>query len=85
MGRRDEAVAHFESALALNRHLGARPLVVRTQYEYARVLLDLGGVADATTAVDLARRTETDAEALGMSQVASQARALCVLAARHRR
>ncbi len=42
LSRWDEAVAHFELALAINGQMGARPWVAHTQYEYARMLLASG-------------------------------------------
>ena len=39
LGKREQAVAHFESALAMNERMRARPWVARTQVELARVLL----------------------------------------------
>jgi tetratricopeptide (TPR) repeat protein len=39
LGKREQAVAHFEAALAMNERMRARPWVARTQVELARVLL----------------------------------------------
>ena len=39
LGKREQAVAHFETALAMNERMRARPWVARTQVELARVLL----------------------------------------------
>jgi hypothetical protein len=39
LGKRKQAVAHFEAALAMNERMRARPWVARTQVEFARVLL----------------------------------------------
>ena len=38
LGRREQAVAHFKVALAMNERMRARPWVARTQVELARVL-----------------------------------------------
>ena len=38
LGRLDDAVRHFERALAENGRLGARPLIARTQCDYANAL-----------------------------------------------
>jgi hypothetical protein len=34
----DDAVCHFEHALAMNERMGARPWLARTQREYSRLL-----------------------------------------------
>ena len=39
-GRRDEAAAHFEDAIAITARVGARPLLAHAQYDYARMLGD---------------------------------------------
>ena len=39
LGKRKQAVAHFEAALEMNERMRARPWVARTQVELARVLL----------------------------------------------
>ena len=39
LGHRERADRHFEHALRLHERLGARPLLARSQYEYARMLL----------------------------------------------
>jgi DNA-binding SARP family transcriptional activator len=39
LGRRDEAVAHFDRALEANERMGLRPWLARAQEEYARMLL----------------------------------------------
>lgn len=40
LGRRDEAEAHFEAAVAANRTAGAMPHLARALADYARMLLD---------------------------------------------
>ncbi len=42
MSRWEEAITHFEVALRFNSQMRARPLVARTQYDYARMLLVAG-------------------------------------------
>jgi tetratricopeptide (TPR) repeat protein len=39
LGRRDDAVRHFERALAMNERMGARGWTARTRVEFARLLL----------------------------------------------
>jgi DNA-binding winged helix-turn-helix (wHTH) protein/DNA polymerase III delta prime subunit len=43
MGRSGDAAEHFEHAVVANTALGARPAVLRTQYEYGRLLAHTGG------------------------------------------
>ncbi|MGH7898862.1 MAG: tetratricopeptide repeat protein, partial [Candidatus Binatia bacterium] len=44
--RFDEAEKHFEESLVMSRRMGARPWTARTQYHYAKVLLERGDTAD---------------------------------------
>jgi DNA-binding SARP family transcriptional activator/tetratricopeptide (TPR) repeat protein len=71
LGRRDQAVAHFEDALAMNERMRARPWVARTQVELARVLPredeHAGALLDAGAA---------EAERLGMPRLAALAERL---------
>ena len=60
MGRTEDAAGHFERALAANAALGARPAVLRTRYEYGRLLAHAGGRRRASRA----RRLLEDALAL---------------------
>ena len=76
MGRRDDAARHFEHACELHACLRARPLLARSQYAYAGMLLDRGGTGDAATAVDLAARSLRSAQALGLGKLALDVRPL---------
>jgi DNA-binding SARP family transcriptional activator len=73
LGRREQAVAHFEVALAMNERMRAHPLVARTQVELARVLLhgeSRGRFArDEERAAALLDAGAAAAERLGMSQL----------------
>ncbi len=62
--RWDEAIAHFDQAVAQCRRIGARPYLARTEYEYGRALLARGDRARAGALLASARAT---AEELGMS------------------
>ena len=55
MGRWDQAERHFEDALGVNRRIGARAFLVRTQRAYAEMLLDRDEPGDADTRRDLIR------------------------------
>lgn len=59
LGRYDEAVAHFEAALAANRTLGALPQEAYTQADLARTLAIRGADARAAALRDAARATGT--------------------------
>ncbi len=72
--RFDVAAAHFEAALALNRRLDARPLMARTQCEYARVLVAAGHPSGGWRAAGLARQALGLATALGMPVLTARAR-----------
>jgi tetratricopeptide (TPR) repeat protein len=70
------AVAHFESALAMNMRLGARPYVGRTLYEYARILLEDGRPEDRPRALDLLDRCTAVTREIGLGELETKARAL---------
>lgn len=50
MSQWGEAKRHFENALEMNRRMGARPFLARTQQDYARMLLERGGPKDSEKA-----------------------------------
>jgi DNA-binding SARP family transcriptional activator len=54
--RYDQAARHFESALAMNRRMGAQPWVARTQHDYAQMLLARNQPGDAKYAEELRAR-----------------------------
>jgi tetratricopeptide (TPR) repeat protein len=70
------AADHFEAAIAAHDRLGARPLLARTRYHYARMLLARGQATDRSRAVELLDRALTTADTLGMVAVAEGIRAL---------
>jgi tetratricopeptide (TPR) repeat protein len=67
---------HFETAIRAHDRLGARPLVARTRYEYARMLLRRGQPGDRSRAVELLDRAFATASTLRMAPVAEGVRAL---------
>ena len=71
-----EAIDHFEAAVVAHQRLGARPLLARTRYEYARMLLARGQGTDRRRAAELLDQTLAAASALGMAAVAEGARTL---------
>jgi hypothetical protein len=67
LGRWEEAIAQFESAIARCRSLEAWPYLARTEYEYGRALLAHGRAQDAEQARGLLASARATAERLGMS------------------
>jgi hypothetical protein len=47
MSQSGETERDFENALEMNRRMGARPFLARTQRDYARMLLETGGPKDS--------------------------------------
>jgi len=72
MGQWNDAVGHFEDALALARRLGARPFVAETAVPYARVLLERGHPGDPEQALALLNDALATAQELGMKSVVEQ-------------
>ncbi len=68
LGRREQAIAHFEVALAMNERMRARPWVARTQVELARVLPREDG-----RAASLLEAGGAEADRLGMPRLAALA------------
>jgi hypothetical protein len=71
-----EAADHFEAAIRAHDRLGARPLLARTRYEYARVLLHRGQPEDRSRALRLLDQAYATASTLGMAAVAEGIQAL---------
>lgn len=69
MSRWEEADDHFAAAIRMNTSLGARSLLARTQYEYARMLTLWGRAQDRRRALGLLDSAETTARALGIAAV----------------
>ena len=74
MGRADDAVSHYETALAINERHGARPWLARTQADLARTLLARDAAGDAERARELAGMALDTFEALGMEEPAERLR-----------
>jgi tetratricopeptide (TPR) repeat protein len=74
LGRRKQAIAHFEAALAMNERMRARPWVARTQVELARVLSQqASGRERAAELLDVA---VAEAQQLGMPRLVERAEAV---------
>jgi tetratricopeptide (TPR) repeat protein len=74
LGRDDEAAAHFEAALVLEERVGARALVARTRYWYARLLATRDRAGDAERADAMLAATLDDAATTGMDSLHALAR-----------
>jgi tetratricopeptide (TPR) repeat protein len=70
------ATDHFEAAIRAHERLEAGPLLARTRYEYARMLLARGRAADVSRALGLLEEALATADALGMAAVAKGIRML---------
>ena len=85
LGRHEEAVRHFEDAVARHAEMGARPLLARTRYEYAEVLLARGDPCERARALELLDRALDAARELGMAGLAERAEGLRQAAGRTQR
>jgi tetratricopeptide (TPR) repeat protein len=72
-GRPDDAERHFEEALAINRRIGARPWLARTQDDYAHMLLARRAHRDGEKADALLAEAAAIYEAIGMKPAARAA------------
>jgi hypothetical protein len=70
-GRLDDAVEHLERAIVLQKALGARPWIARTQGLLALALLQRGRSADLSPARRLLREAGRSADELGATGLAS--------------
>jgi len=69
--RWDDAERHFDTALAMNERIGARPWLVRTRRSYAEMLLDRDDPSrpgDRARAAELIAAGRAEAEQLGMAR-----------------
>jgi tetratricopeptide (TPR) repeat protein len=71
-----EAGGHFEAAIAANDRLGAAPLLARTRYELARMLLARGRAGDRVRAAELLDQAQAAAGAVGMAGVVAEVQSL---------
>ena len=72
----DDAARHFDSALELNRRMGARTWLAHTTYEYARMLTRRGRAEDAPRAASLLDESAVLAGQIGMPGLLSRIGAL---------
>jgi tetratricopeptide (TPR) repeat protein len=76
LGRLDEADAAYTAAAELERSAAFRPLVARTQYWHARMLLERRAKGDVARAHALLRDVSAVTGELGMQRLGQQAAAL---------
>ena len=76
LGRTEQALDHFASALALNTRLGARPFVVVTRLDWATTLAGRAAGDDLAQARELARQAAGEARRLDMPGPAARAERL---------
>jgi tetratricopeptide (TPR) repeat protein len=84
LGHLDAAEGYFQSALALEEGLGARPQLTRSWLEYARVLFRRDASSDAERVGVFAAQAASEGEALGMRRIVADAHALLTELARLR-
>ena len=66
IGRREDAEAHFEAAIAMNARMASRPWLAHAQEDYARMLRARGRPGDAERARDLLAACGATYRELGM-------------------
>jgi DNA-binding CsgD family transcriptional regulator len=76
LGRLEQALDHFASALAVNTRLGARPFVVMTRLDWATTLAGRAAGDDLAQARELARQAAGEARRLDMPGPADRAERL---------
>jgi tetratricopeptide (TPR) repeat protein len=78
--RYDDAEAHFEEALAMNRKMQAPPWVARTQHDYARMLLRRDAPGDRERARELLDAALATAREIDMTKLQADCEALLATA-----
>ena len=68
-GQLDQAESQFETALEANERMKTPPMLARTQYEYARMLVKRDGPGDADKAQLLMAKSLEVGEAIGMAKL----------------
>lgn len=72
LGRREEALAHFEAASALNRRTGSRLWEVRNRIAWSRLLGESPHAGQRDRARSLAAEARTQAEQMGLRREAAE-------------
>jgi tetratricopeptide (TPR) repeat protein len=76
MGRWDDAVRHLDHALRINTRMGSLPLIARTQFDYAAMLVARSSVGDRELARTMLDRSLGVARSLGMARLVERGGAL---------
>ncbi len=76
MERYDDACRHFQAALAMNDHMGARPEAAHTACDHAQTLLAMGDDGDRERIRNLLERALATARELDMAPLVERASAL---------
>lgn len=76
MDRPDDAERHFDQAIAVNTHIGARPALAHTQCDLACLLLTRGQKRDRERAAALLDQAQAAASQLGLPALDQRLRAL---------
>ncbi|HIN23996.1 MAG TPA: helix-turn-helix transcriptional regulator [Dehalococcoidia bacterium] len=76
MGKLDQAMAHFEDALAFCHKAGNRPELAWTCYDYAAMLIERNKAGDLAKAVDLLNESGSISSELGMSPLSARSAVL---------
>jgi class 3 adenylate cyclase len=76
MGPWEESERYFQHSLEMNAKIGARPMVVMTQYGYARMLVRRGGPGDRAKALGLLTHALDSAQEMGMRLMVERCLAL---------
>jgi tetratricopeptide (TPR) repeat protein len=66
LSRWDDAVAHFEGALEMNRRINGRPFLAFTQQEYGAMLLKRGEPGDREKALQIFDEALATANEIGL-------------------
>jgi tetratricopeptide (TPR) repeat protein len=72
LDRFDEAERHYQAALEMEDRIASPPLLARTRYWYARMLLERQAPGDRERAVELLVLALETADALGMRALAAE-------------
>ena len=70
--RPEESARHFEEALQKNAALGARPALVRTQFEYGRLLAGRSRRTDTRRGLEMLQQAAISATAMGLGGLAGR-------------
>ncbi len=76
LGRTEEALGHYQAAVAINARIGARPFVALARLDWAGTLQARAARGDLPQALDLARQAALEADRLDMPGPARRARHL---------